>query len=109
MPDVDLDDPEEQRRLRQIAVPTDILTGLIECNRAARRACRPMPLPTLVVQGDHDRIARARYTRRLVQGLGRGVRYHEVDADHSLIYPDEPSWAEVERTVLAFADQVRRE
>jgi carboxylesterase len=107
MPDVDLDDPEEQRRLRQIAVPTDILTGLIECNRATRRASRPLPLPTLVVQGDRDQLARPRYTRRLVQGLGPGVRYHEVDVGHGLVYPDEPSWAEVEGTVLAFADHVR--
>lgn len=106
MPGVDLDDRAVRRRLRGIAVPKEILTGLIECNCAARRECRPLLLPTLVIQGSRDDVARPRYTRRLVQRLGPGVRYLEVDAGHGLVYPGRPGWPEVERAVLGFADQV---
>jgi hypothetical protein len=60
----------------------------------------------LVLQGDHDQLARPRYTRRLVERLGPGVRYLEIDAGHGLVYPSEPSWREVEKSVLDFADQV---
>lgn len=106
MPNVDLDDPAALRELRQIAVPIDVVSGLIECNRTARRECRTLPLPTLVLQGDHDEVARPRYTQKLAQCLGPEVRYREIDAGHGLVYPSEPSWAEVERAVLAFAEQV---
>ena len=51
-------------------------------------------------------MARPRFTRRLVQGLGPGVRYLEVDAGHGLVYPSQPGWPEVERAVLEFADQL---
>jgi carboxylesterase len=108
MPDVDLDDPAVRRRLRQLVVPIDIVSGLVECSCTARRECRPLPLPTLVIQGEHDKVARPGYTRRLVQGLGPGVRYLEIDAGHSLVYPSEPGWPKVKQTVLAFADEVLR-
>lgn len=107
MPGVDLDDQSVRRRLRRIAVPKDVLTGLIECNCAARRECRPLLLPTLVIQGKGDEVARPRYTRRLVQRLGPGVRYIEIDAGHGLVYPDQPGWPEVERVVLGFADELK--
>jgi pimeloyl-ACP methyl ester carboxylesterase len=106
MPDVDLDDPAVRRRLRRLAVPTDVVTGLVECSCTARRECRPLPVPTLVVQGDHDEVAQPYFTRRLVQRLGPDVRYHEIDAGHGLVYPEEPSWPAVEQVVLAFAGQV---
>jgi len=106
MPDVDLDDPAVKRRLRQLVVPIGIVDGLVECSRAARRECRPLPLPLLVVQGDHDEVARPRYTRRLAQRLGPGARYQEIDAGHGLVYASEPSWPEVQQIVIAFADQV---
>ena len=106
MPDLDLDDPEVKRRLRRLVVPVDVVNGLVECSGAARRECRPLPLPLLVLQGDHDEVAHPRFTRRLVQVLGQDVRYFEIDAGHGLVYPEEPSWAEVKQAVLAFADQV---
>jgi pimeloyl-ACP methyl ester carboxylesterase len=73
----------------------------------ARRECRPLPLPLLVLQGDHDEVARPRYARRLAECLGTGARYLEIDAGHGLVYPAEPSWPEVKQTVLAFADEIR--
>jgi pimeloyl-ACP methyl ester carboxylesterase len=80
--------------------------GLVECSHMARRACRPLPLPLLVLQGDHDEVARPRYARRLARCLSPGARYQEIDAGHGLVYCSEPSWPEVRQTVLAFADQV---
>jgi len=106
MPDVDLDDPAVKRRLRRLVVPIGIVDGLVECSCTARRECRPLPLPVLVVQGDHDEVARPRYARRLAQCLGPGARYQEIDAGHGLVYSLEPSWPEVQQAVLAFADQV---
>jgi carboxylesterase len=108
MPDVDLDDPGVQRELRQMAVPIEILDGLLECNCTARRECRPLPLPTLVIQGDKDEVARPQYARRLAQCLGSGARYLEINANHALVYPTEPSWPHVERAVLEFAKEISR-
>jgi carboxylesterase len=103
MPDLDLDDAEVQRVIRQTALPVSILFRLRESGLRALKNARAVNVPTLIVQGDRDDVSRPQFTRRLARRLAHVVGLVEVDAGHRLVYPSEPNWPQVEREVLSFA------
>jgi carboxylesterase len=100
-PDLDLDDPAVQARLRgELRVPLSAVDELRRMAASAARAARDAITPTLVVQGSDDRIVRPRDTRRLLPHLGGVVTYHEVPCDHLLIYPERSVWPRVQELIL---------
>jgi pimeloyl-ACP methyl ester carboxylesterase len=104
MPDLDLDDAETQAMVRQMALPVTIPFQLYRSGLQGLKHTKAVEAPTLVVQGDHDDVARPQFTRRLVRRLANVVGYVELDAGHRLVYTSEKNWPRVEREVLDFAD-----
>jgi carboxylesterase len=109
MPGVDLEDADVQQQIRAFTVPTSLLDQLRDAGRAAYRLAAQVDVPTLVVQGTQDEVARPRHTRRLLRRLPGPVRAHEVTGGHDLLKPDQLAWFQVERTVLDFASEIRSE
>jgi carboxylesterase len=106
MPDLDLDDDEVQRAICQTALPVSILFQLRESGLQALRSARAVSVPTLILQGTRDDVAKPRFTRRLARRLAHKAGYVEVDAGHRLVYPSEPGWPRVEREVLDWANSL---
>jgi carboxylesterase len=103
MPGVDLDDPAVRQGIREFSLPIGIFDEIRLVGKAAQRASRQVTAPSLVIQGDRDRLVTPLQTRRLLQRLPRPLRYHEVPADHDLPDASRPAWPLVEAAVLDFA------
>jgi carboxylesterase len=103
---VDLDDPEVQQALRELTVPVSTFEHLFSVGHAAHRLAPEVAVPTLVVQGIEDEVVSLDKTRRLLQRLAGPLQYVEVPAGHDLIKPDQPGWAQVQKAVLAFAQNL---
>ena len=87
-----------------MAVPLSVLAPLHQSSREARRRAQALDgVPTLVIQGTRDHVARSQYTRRLVHKWLPGARYVELDGDHWLNYRSRSIWPDVERAVLDFS------
>jgi carboxylesterase len=106
-PGADLNEIDAQERIRRLSIPMRAFHEPWRLVRATQRLELPGVLPTLVVQGAHDRYARPAHTRRLLQRLPGPLQYREVAAGHTLMGPRCPVWLEVERTVLEFAETIR--
>jgi carboxylesterase len=103
MPDINLDDPATQQRLRSLPVPIAVFEQMMKTGQAAYRLAPQLTLPTLVVQGAQDDTVKVGRTRQLIKRLPGLRRYHEVNSGHILVRASDPAWPEVEREVLAFA------
>ena len=102
----DLSTMDPQERVRRLSIPTRAFNEVWRLGRATRRLILPDTVPTLVVQGSDDRYVLPAQTRRLLRRLPAPLQYREVAAGHTLMGPRCPVWAEVERTVLDFAQTV---
>lgn len=103
-PDLDLDDPAVQRRLRRETVlPTATLDELRRVSAASRRLARRVTVPTLLLQGRGDDIVTVASTRRLALRLGGPITLHEVQGRHLIVLDDRPSWPIVRDLVTRFA------
>jgi carboxylesterase len=105
--EVDLDDPDVQKKLRSLTFPFSVLDELRGLGEEAYRLSTQVDAPTLVIQGVRDDLVPASRTRRLIKRLSRLRGYHEVDNDHEIIAPNHPSWSGIKRTVLNFAGTLR--
>jgi carboxylesterase len=103
LPGIDLNDPEVQQTLRDLAIPTSIFAELHAVGRAAYRLAPHAALPTLIVQGLRDEVVRPELTRRLLQRLPGPLRYEEVFSGHYMIHPGDAGWPNLEQAVLQFA------
>jgi carboxylesterase len=106
VPQIDLDDPDVQREIRQISMPVSLLDQVGRAGRAAYRVAALVEAPLLVVQGKGDRVVNPEYTLRLVRRFRRPLRYLAVNAGHDLINPGGQDWPAVEQAILEFADSV---
>jgi carboxylesterase len=106
MPGLDIDDPEVREQIRGIEVPTRLLGQLGKLGKSARKVAGAIELPTLVLQGSEDEVARPAYTRHLLTQLGGRLSYHEFAAGHNLVRTDRPAWAEVGTAVTAFCSRL---
>ncbi len=102
----DLSALEAQERVRRLSIPTSAFNEVWRLGAATRRLSDRDPVPTLVIQGTHDRYVRPAHSRELLQRLPGRVRYREVTAGHTLMGPRCPAWREVEHTGLAFAGEI---
>jgi carboxylesterase len=106
MPELDIDDPQVQAEIRRIEVPTRLLGQLERLGKGARRVAGQIDIPTLVLQGSEDEVARPTYSRHLLTQLGGRLSYHEFVAGHNLVRAEKPAWVEVEAAVAAFCSRL---
>ena len=86
LPDIDLDDPNVQTRLRQeIVLPTSSVDELRKLGRSAYRVAKKVSIPTLILQGFQDTTVRPEDTRALLRRLGGPVTLYEFGGDHDVV------------------------
>lgn len=105
VPDLDLDDPEVQRQLREeVELPTATLDELRRQAGRAAELIADISVPTLILQGLDDTSVRPRDTRELVLRMGRNTRLVELPGDHMLVSPEKDCWDHVKETVIDFIE-----
>lgn len=106
LPDVDLEDPEVRRQIRNFTVPTRVFEQLESLGQAAYEAARQITGPTLILQGTDDELVDRKLTRKILDRVPGPVEYHEVDAEHNLLVTEAPAWERIKATVLTFANRL---
>jgi len=106
MPGIDLDDPQTQQEIRDLAIPVSLLAQVSKAGQEALRRAASLETPTVIVQGRRDQVVGLRSTDRLVRRLRCDHRYEVVDADHDLVDAGGESWGAVQQLVLGFADSL---
>jgi carboxylesterase len=109
LPSADLDDPRTVSALRSVGFPISILEQVVRSGWHARRAAASLRLPVLILQGAEDDLVHPEATRRLLQRFPVPPRYIEVPGEHALTRPSSPSWEEVRRETLWFAEELQKE
>jgi carboxylesterase len=108
LPDVDLDDPQVRDYLREeLTLPLSVIDEVFRLGAEAHRLARTVSVPTLVIQGRDDQMARPELTRKLVERLGDGpadgqVVYREIGGPHELIHEGSEQQAEVIELITDF-------
>ncbi len=104
-PTVDFDSPELQARLPDLSrVPTSALAEMVGMMEYGRSLWPQLNLPTLVLQGGHDRAVAASSTEKLFELLPDGDKKLHLfpDAGHELIRPLDPTHADAWPLILDF-------
>ena len=105
---IDLDDPQIQQALRQTALSLGTIAQVRQLGRSAFERAAKIDVPTLVIQGSRDKVARSPCTARLLDRLPNGgFQYRQVDAAHDLVDPESSAWNQVIDCLLGFADRIR--
>ena len=108
-PDLDLDDPATQSRLRkESTVPFSVVDELRKTTTAGRKAANQVNVPTLIVQGTQDETSTVARTRALAQDLHGRLTLRELDGDHLIVDDRKPTWPELRDSVMSFTDRVVR-
>jgi carboxylesterase len=106
--DIDLDNPQVQRALREITVSLGSIAQVRQLGRMAFDRAAKIDVPTLVIQGNRDKVVRSPCTARLLNRLpNRELQFQEVDAGHDLIDPENSAWNQVKDGLLEFAETIR--
>ncbi len=106
LPDLDIDDPEIQRRMREeTGIPGTVINELRKFGTAANRVARKVTCPVAVLQGHQDFVVNPRDTRRLCDRFSTLQAYHEFPADHLLTLATVPWWERVRMLVLQEASE----
>ncbi|MGC9348148.1 MAG: alpha/beta hydrolase [Anaerolineae bacterium] len=103
MPDLDLDDPEVRERIREMSVPTRIVSQVGRLGREAFRAAPTVTAPTLIIQGVQDEVVPPQNTRRLLTRVTELRGYHELPGAHNLVRAESPAWDTIVDLSLRFA------
>ena len=102
-PDLDLNCQEVRAELRQhVRLPTAAIAQLWRLSIGSGAAARRVRVPTLILQGQADRVVRPRDTRVLGGRLRGPVQLHELAAGHLLLDPTTPAWEHVRDLILSF-------
>jgi len=102
-PDLDLDLPEVRAELRQHArLPTAAIAELWRLAIGSGAAARRVRVPTLILQGQADRVVRSHDTRALAGRLGGPVHLHELVTGHLLLDPTTSAWECVRELIVRF-------
>jgi carboxylesterase len=105
---IDLDDPQIQQALRQTSVSLRSIAQVRELGYSAFARAAKINVPTMVIQGSHDKVVRSVCTSRLLNRLPSAlVQYHEVSAGHDLVDPESGVWQQVKDCLLSFAERIR--
>lgn len=87
-PELDLDDPDVQRALREQAkLPTRAIVEVQRLGENAYKQAKYLKCPITIFQGTHDVLVTPADTRRLVTRYGGAVTLQEFAGDHQCIDP----------------------
>jgi len=102
-PDLDLNCQEVRAELRQhVRLPTAAIAQLWRLSIGSGAAARRVRVPTLILQGQADRVVWPHDTRVLGGRLRGPVQLHELAAGHLLLDPTTPAWEHVRDLILSF-------
>ena len=109
-PQIDLDDADVQQALRQTTVSMTSIAQVRRLGDSAFECAASIDVPTLLIQGRHDKVVRSVCTARLLKRLPKAVvQYHEVGAGHDLIDPQSNAWQQVKDCLLTFVETIRQQ
>jgi carboxylesterase len=101
MPDVDLDDPQMLRLIRdETGIAAPVIDELRKFGAMARRDAAAVKAPVVVVQGHQDTVVSPASTRALIDRFPNLRAYHEIPGDHLLPMSGSATWPEVKSLVL---------
>ncbi len=107
LPDLDLDDPETRRVVRDdTGIASPVIDELRKFGAMGRRAAPRVSAPVVVVQGHRDIVVNPRHTRELLDHFPQLRAYHEVPGDHLITLDSTPSWSIVRPLVLGEVEAV---
>ena len=99
-PDADMNAPKVQQELRTLRIPTTIFEQLHRVGQGGYQAAPKIEVPTLIIQGTEDEVSRRERTRKLAGRFSAPLHYLELSGGHDIIKPEQPTWPDVESTVL---------
>jgi len=106
-PDLDLDDPEVRRAMRDdTGIASPVIDELRKFAAAGHREAPKVTCPVVVIQGHQDIVVNPRHTRVLIDRFTRLAAYHEVPGDHLITLDTLPSWPTIRDLVLTGAEPV---
>jgi carboxylesterase len=101
LPDLDLDDPETRRVVRDdTGIASPVIDELRKFGAIARREAPAITAPVVVIQGHQDIVVNPRHTRDFVDLFQWLQAYHEIPGDHLITLDTLPSWDSVRTLVL---------
>ncbi|MBA2468350.1 MAG: alpha/beta fold hydrolase [Chloroflexia bacterium] len=109
LPDLDLDDPETRRVVREESgIASPVIDELRKFGALGRRDATNVTAPVVVIQGHHDSVVNPRHTRESLDRFQRLQAYHEIPADHLITLDVRPSWPAVRDLVLDEASELTK-
>ena len=101
LPGIDIDDPENQRKLREeTGIASPVIDELRKFGALGRRDASKVTSPVAIIQGHQDHVVNLRHSRQLGDLFVNLQAYHEVPGDHLLPMDTLPSWQRVRSLVL---------
>jgi carboxylesterase len=88
--------------LKNSSIPLLFGEQFLELDRLIRENAPRIDCPTLVVQGNGDRVVRPNLTRRLINRLGSHPKLIEINDGHHLVFPSTSGFPEMAKEVLKF-------
>jgi len=105
---IDLDDAATRQALRDMALSFQPLDQVRQLGRSAFARAADIDIPTLVIQGNRDKVVPPQRTMRLINRFPTQVEYLNVAAAHDLVDPACDGWTEVTAGLIRFAESIRR-
>jgi esterase/lipase len=106
-PEFDKDDPDQVSEMRRLEIPLMILDQLREVGREGLAAAPLIYVPTLVIQGEQDKVIPPKWTKDMAKQLPNLVSYVIVEGSHSLTMPRCPSIDKVLSLLVSFAGDIK--
>jgi carboxylesterase len=106
---IDLENPQIRLALRQLTVSSSPIEQVRQLGLSAFERAAKINLPTLVIQGRHDKIVPTARTLRLIHRFPNPVQCHNVNAAHDLVDPQSGAWTQVRDGLLSFVESVRNQ
>ena len=105
LPDADLSDPDVQRAVRRLELPTRALGQVRRAGQIAYAVSERVTAPVLIFQGRADVLVKPAMTRQLARRLPNLAGYVEVDGEHDLVRGAAPGWPGVAGVLRHFIAQ----
>ena len=110
MPGLALEETAVQQAVLEFAIPTKMIAQIQQAGAVGFRKAAEVPdIPTLLLQGREDEIVPHTRTRRLLTQFQGPIQYHELDAGHDLLKPDQAAWPDIVRLTQTFLEGFAQE
>jgi carboxylesterase len=104
---IDLENPQIRHALRQLTVSLRPIEQIRQLGQRAFAQASKIDVPTLVMQGNRDKVVPPIRTKRLINAFVNRVEYHELEAGHDLVDPESGAWNPAKESLLRFAASLR--